>query len=346
MPRLKTWLTVWAGWTALALFLAVSSSLTYQTMGDPPNWRLSATRTLSDWWVWALLTPVVVWLARRFPVDGARRWPHLGAHIVAGLAIAVVKTVASRMVFGWVTGIWTYLLVSTIALEVVIYGCIVAAAHGAEYYRRSREREQLEARLSDTRLQLLTMQLQPHFLFNTLNTIAELVHEDADAADSMIVGFSDLLRRTLELETARSIPLREELVLLDKYLAIQQVRYGGRLSIDVQVDEAVAGAAVPVLLLQPIVENAVRHTISRHAGAVRIRVTARREEGRLKIDVVDDGKAADSEGPHGGTGRGLSNTRARIEALYGNTGRLDLQRLPEGTRVELDLPLMTPGAPA
>lgn len=340
MPRLKTWLAVWAGWTALALFLAVSSSLTYQALGDPPNWGLSATRTLSDWWIWALLTPVVVWLARRFPVDGARRWRHLGAHIAAGLALAVVKTAASRIVFAWLTGTWPYLLLSTVALQFVIYFCIVAAAHGAEYYRRSREREQLEARLSETRLQLLTMQLQPHFLFNTLNTIAEIVHENADAADRMIVGFSDLLRRTLELESARSIPLREEAVLLEKYLEIQRVRYGTRLSVDVRVAEEVADAAVPVLLLQPLVENAVRHTISRHAGGVSVVVAAYREAERLRIDVVDDGKAGGIDAAAGGTGRGLSNTRARIEALYGDACRLELERLPEGTRVRVDLPLM------
>ena len=124
-----------------------------------------------------------------------------------------------------------YWLVSTLALNFVLYGAIVAAAHGVEYYRRSREREHLEARLAETRLQLLSMQLQPHFLFNTLNTIAEMVHEDPDKADTMIAGLSDLLRRTLDLGAVQEIPLAEEIDLVSRYLDIQKARFGDRLRV-------------------------------------------------------------------------------------------------------------------
>src|SRR5262249_8169160 len=148
-----------------------------------------------------------------------------------------------------------YWLVSTLALQVFVYGAIVAAAHGVVYYQRSRERDHLAAHLADVRLQLLSMQLQPHFLFNTLNTIAEMVHADPDAADSMIAGLSDLLRRTLELGPAQEIPLHAELDLLGLYLAIQKVRFGERLRVTIAVDESARAAAVPVLLFQPLVEN-------------------------------------------------------------------------------------------
>ena len=181
----RGWLAVWGGWTALALFFAVSASLTYRSTGRPANWALSIERSLSEWWLWALLTPLVVWLARRFPLQRRVAARNAALHLAAGMAVAVVKTLAERVVFAM-----AHRLLDVLArrarsrCKFVIYCAIVAAAHGVEYYRRSREREQLEARLAETRLQLLSMQLQPHFLFNTLNTIAEMVHEDPDAADT------------------------------------------------------------------------------------------------------------------------------------------------------------------
>jgi DNA-binding LytR/AlgR family response regulator len=188
--RIRGGLAIWGGWTALALFFAVSASLTYRSTGRPANWSLSIERSLVEWWLWAAFTPIVVWLARRVPLDRARLWRHAPIHVAAGLIIAFAKTSAERAAIAWLTGFWTYWLVSTLALEFFVYCAIVAAAHGLVYYQRSRERDQLEARLTDVRLQLLSMQLQPHFLFNTLNTIAELVHDDPDRADYMIAGLS------------------------------------------------------------------------------------------------------------------------------------------------------------
>src|SRR6185295_5535956 len=184
--------------------------LTYRSTGRPANWTLTIERALSEWWLWALLTPLVVFLSRRFPLHRDRWRRHTAVHVILGLVIGVAKMAADRAALALLTGFWTYWLASTLALNVVIYAGLVAAAHGVEYYRRSREREHLEAQLSESRLQLLSMQLQPHFLFNTLNTIAEMVHEDPDVADTMIAGLSGLLRRTLDLQSAQEIPLAEE----------------------------------------------------------------------------------------------------------------------------------------
>jgi len=133
MRRLLVWLAVWCGWTALGLFFAISASLTYRSTGHPANWFLSIARSLSEWWLWALLTPLVVWLAGRFPLD--RRWPLRQAliHVAIGAAVAVVVTASARAVFAWLTGMWTYWLVSTFALEFFVYTAIVAAAHGVGY---------------------------------------------------------------------------------------------------------------------------------------------------------------------------------------------------------------------
>jgi two-component system LytT family sensor kinase len=339
MSRARVWLAVWAGWTALALFFAVSASLTYRSTGRPANWSLTISRALSEWWLWALLTPVVVALARRFPLHGDRRTGNALVLAAAGVLVAIVKTFADRALFALLTGFWMYLLVSTLALQFVIYAVLVAAAHGVEYYRRSREREQLEARLAETRLQLLSMQIQPHFLFNTLNTIAELVHEDPDKADAMITGLSDLLRRALDLGTTQQIPLSVELELLSRYLDIQKARFGDRLQVHLNVDEAARHAAVPVLLLQPLVENAIRHGLAARIDAGRIDVDARLAGDRLSVAVTDDGPGDAGEIAPGPERVGLGNTRARLDALYGDQCRLSLSRVPgRGARVSLDIP--------
>ncbi|MGH9370111.1 MAG: sensor histidine kinase, partial [Vicinamibacterales bacterium] len=235
----REWAAMWAGWTGLAVFFAVSTSLTYVSTGRTANWSTTLTRSVSEWWLWALLTPLVVWLTRRFPLHGAAWKRSLWIHVAAGTVVAVTKTVADRAIFALITGFWMYLLASTLALQLVVYAGIVAATHGLEYYRRSRERELLERRLADARLQLLTMQLQPHFLFNTLNTIAELVHEDADAADRMITGLADLLRQSLALGGTQEIPLEAELNLLRTYLDIQKARFGDRLDVLVSISDDV-----------------------------------------------------------------------------------------------------------
>jgi signal transduction histidine kinase len=335
MTRLRAWLAVWTGWTALALFFAVSTSLTYRSTGRPANWRLTITRALSEWWGWALLTPLIAWLSHRFPLHGSRTIRHAGVHVAVGIATAVAKMVIDRAVFAILTGFWTYMLVSTLALNFAIYLGIVAAAHGVEYYRRSRERDQLETRLAEARLQLLGMQLQPHFLFNTLNTIAEMVHEDPDKADAMIGGLSDLLRRTLELGSSPEITLEEELVLAERYLDIQRARFGDRLQVHVRTDAAARAARVPALLLQPLVENAIRHGLAQRRDAGRIDIDATSDHDALRIAVVDDGA-----GPGAGQERtGLGNTRARLHAIYGDAASLEMTNAPgRGTRVDVRIP--------
>lgn len=332
-------LAVWCAWTALALFFGVSASLTYRSTGGAANWALTLGRSLLEWWLWALLTPIVLALARRFPMDRPWPWRNAAVHVAAGALCAVVKTAVERALFALATGFWMYWLASTLALQFFVYCAIVAAAHGIEYYRRSREREQLEARLADTRLQLLNMQLQPHFLFNTLNTIAELVHDEPNAADRMITGLSDLLRRSLELGAAQEIPLDAELDLLRRYLDIQRARFGERLQVNWEIGDDARSAAVPVLLLQPLVENAVRHGLAAHVAAGRIDIDARRAGAALAITVTDDGPGADEAAMTGRERVGLGNTRARLQALYGARYRLELTNVAAGgARVFLEIP--------
>jgi two-component system LytT family sensor kinase len=348
--RWVVWLLVWGGWTALAIFFAAASSLTFIASYQPPRWGQTMTLAFAEWYVWAALTPLVVWLAGRFPF-GARTWLRSGlVHAPAGLAIAMVKVAFTRILRAIAVGErGDYIEISSLATQYVIYWSIVAAAHGVAYYRAGRERElrasQLEARLAETRLQLLKMQLHPHFLFNTLNTIAELVHEDPDAADRMIAGLSDLLRATLDAGDIDEVDLGAELGLLARYLEIQQARFGDRLQVHIRAGPAEKGALVPFLVLQPLVENAIRHGLAARVDAGRIEIRANRRGDRLVIDVEDDGAGVeDAERVRDGVG--LGNTRARLAALYGGAQSIEVTGGPGlGTLVRLTIPWHVETAP-
>jgi len=211
-----------------------------------------------------------------------------------------------------------------------------------EYYRQFRLRElkasQLEAQLAVAQLEVLKMQLQPHFLFNTLHAISALMYRDVGSADRMVTRLSDFLRLTLDSAGVQEVTLKREMEYLDKYLEIEQVRFGDRLEVRRAIDPATLDLLVPNLVLQPLVENAVRHGIAPRASGGRIEVTSRVHEGTLTIEVLDDGPGAGAIRE----GVGLSNTRARLEQLYGADARLEIGNAPAGGfSARLTLPART-----
>lgn len=223
-----------------------------------------------------------------------------------------------------------------------IYWGVVSVAHTLLFYRRAQERErkalELTAGLARAKLQALRMQLQPHFLFNTLNAISTLVHRDARAADEMIGNLADFLRLTLETADQQEVPLRQELDFLARYLAIEQVRFGDRLRVEQEISADLMPAHVPAMILQPLVENSVRHGLepSRQPGVLRI--VARREGARLLLAVHDNGVGLSSIRDHR-EGIGLTNTRGRLRELYGDHASLELRNgVTGGLVVELTLP--------
>lgn len=235
-------------------------------------------------------------------------------------------------------------------LTVPIYFLLVAAAHAVAYHRHSLERERralsAEARLAEARLMALQTQIQPHFLFNTLNAISSLIFTQPQAADEMLCALSEMLRSVLAASTRREVSLAEELAFTDRYLSIQQIRFADRLEVRRAIEPGLEAAAVPMLILQPLAENAVIHGIT--PGSVRgvVQVSARREGDRLQLSVSDSGHggaplpcAADGTlevGEH----VGLANIRARLQALYGAAAHLKLTPAPEGGVVaRLELPL-------
>ena len=331
--RWIVWLLVFSGWTALAIFFAASSSLTYALTYQPPQWRLTLVMALTEWYAWAVLTPLVAWLARRFPLRSGSMVASLAVHTPAGLIVALVKVTLTRLLRLALVGTNAYFQISNLATHYVIYWALVAAVHALAYYRAGREGElrasQLEARLADARLQLLKMQLHPHFLFNTLNTISELVHEDPATADRMIASLSELLRESLDAGADDQVTLAKELELLDRYIDIQRARFGDRLDVRVDVEDEARDALVPILILQPIVENSIRHGLAARVRAETIQVRAMRFDDRLILEVADDGIGLGADAAVR-EGVGLGNARARLEALFGRDQSIDVSNVEGG----------------
>jgi two-component sensor histidine kinase len=225
------------------------------------------------------------------------------------------------------------------------FWAVLGLAHALLFYGRSRDRErrglELESRLNQARLQALRMQINPHFLFNTLNSISSLVYDQPKVADEMIGSLSDLLRVTLNTSHRQEVALREELEFLDQYLFIEQTRFGDRLTVTKEIDPTVLDAAVPNLILQPLVENAFKHGIEARLGPGAITVSAKRDGERLRLEVSDSGRGSPAGSPPRLIeGVGLSNTRARLRGLYGDRATVVFGPRPEGGfQVVMQLPL-------
>ncbi|HEV7671693.1 MAG TPA: histidine kinase [Thermoanaerobaculia bacterium] len=331
----------------------VPSWLYYHANGQGVPWSRLLSESLS-WVLWALLLPAVAKAARRFPIDRETwRWA-LPAHVGLGTLVvaanslltliknqAVLASQTGSFAPGFLSRLPEYLVVNFQA-ALVIYGGIVTAVHAYDGFRRLGERElaatRLEADLSRAQLTVLKMQLEPHFLFNTLNAISALVHGNPDGAERMVVRLSELLRMSLSSADKDEVPLEEELRFLGVYLEIQQTRFGDRLRVTQEIPEGARAALVPNLLLQPLVENAIRHGLERRAAPLAIAIRAERIGNRLRLEVEDDGPGLPDEAVRR-NGVGLANTRARLERLYGIDHLLNLANRPEGgTRVTMELP--------
>ena len=346
------WALVFLFWTLIGLSFASQFYVASYKAGRPVTWGQAVGWSLGDWYVWAVMSLPIVQLARRFRFDDARWGRNVAIHVAAS-AICSLGYTALRAGVGqaqsWLGGApvsfaqtFNPLLVKTFHLNVLIYWVIVSVHHAFGYYRQMQERElraaELEKRLAQARLQALQMQLNPHFLFNSLHAISALVHKDAELADRMITRLSDLLRYALESTDAQEVPLRQELDFLRRYLEIEQTRFGDRLAVRMEIAPEKLDALVPNLLLQPLVENAIRHGIEPRAKPGRIELRSRRENGQLKLEVRDNGLGLSADRKLE-EGIGLSNTRARLKQLYGERQRFVLSDGPDGgLAVGVELP--------
>jgi two-component system LytT family sensor kinase len=346
--RWATWLLILAGWTLIAVVFAVSSSLTLMLTYRPPEWGRTFASAAADWYPWAALTPLVMSLARRLRLRRGRWAARFTLLLVAGFVIAFVKLTLTQVLRSK-SGVAEYIAITNFTTQYLIFWGLVAVTHAVEQYQDGRARErrasQLEASLADARLQLLKMQLQPHFLFNTLNTIAELVHENPVEADRMIAGLSALLRESLEGGLSDLVPLEKELSMLERYVSIQRVRFGDRLDVRVAAEGDALRALVPSLVLQPLVENAIKYGLAARVDAGRIDVRAERRGSSLVLEIQDDGRGFQADIAREGVG--LRNTRARLTELFGSDQSVDIESADgTGTRVRLTLPYhLAPATP-
>ncbi|MGE0553635.1 MAG: sensor histidine kinase [Gemmatimonadales bacterium] len=361
-------------WRSIGLYLAlwVGITLAFATQEytldlleqRAANFLLSLGRSFNAWMSWAAAAPLVIVAARRWPLDAERWRRHLPAHLVAMVGVVAVHvllyTLFHELTYRRVPGesIWaavTFFFVTSATMDCLVYWAIVGLTHATAFYRLYREREiaasRLETQLARSELETLKSQLHPHFFFNTLNTVSSLMQRDVEGASRVVSRLGELLRISLRHGESQETTLREELDFLAHYLAIQRIRFDDRLTVTVDAPEETLEALVPSLLLQPLVENAIRYAIEPRATPGRVAIGARIEADRLAIEIRDDGpgmppaaleafRSGASNGGSNGFGIGLGNTRARLEQLYGARHRFELSAVePSGLRLRIELPL-------
>src|SRR5262245_15025457 len=366
--NLAHWL---ASFGVCTLFLMINSATIWYGVragffpnAQPMRWGTLLLEQLTVWYPVALLAPACLWLAARFRLERERRVPTLATHLGINLAFHVCLTLISLPLSHliWREPIFSYRflqnlhqrLIGRLPVDVIIYWTIIGAGYAFEYYRRFREQQlqsarlelratQLETQLAQAQLQAIKMQLHPHFLFNTLHAISALMDDDVKGARRMIARLSELLRLTLENVGQQEVSLRQELDALERYLEIEQIRFQDRLTVRLAVAPETLDAKVPNLVLQPIVENAIRHGIAPRSSAGRVEIRAERRDGMIELQVIDDGpglRPCDEAGAEElKEGIGLANTRARLRRLYGDEHRIEIKDADEGGLiVKLSIP--------
>ena len=344
--RAGKWGMILAFWTLVVLVEAGQNYGSQFTENFKFPWGMALRRSCEEWYPWALLTAAILWAGRRVNLERASvaRW--VLAHLAASVAVSLVYfAIYAALLHGQTSvmdgtvfqfgRIYRKLVIHYLHLTLMIYWVILLAQHGWHSHVRSRERERqasaLATELVRARLEALRMQLNPHFLFNTLHTISALIHENPEGADRILARLSDLLRVSLEQSDAQEVPLRQELLFLDRYLEIEQMRFEDRLSVERTIESGLGDLLVPSLILQPLVENAIRHGIEPREEAGCVKIAARRLDGMLELKVIDNGPGLpENEAAPRREGVGLSNTRSRLTHLYGANHRFELPPAPGG----------------
>lgn len=359
MPRrrFRLILIVSALWIAPALLAMINHVAQTRLHGDPWPPLRDLLFTGGDWFIYAFITPPIFAIARRWPITRERVRSRVALHLGISLLFCVLWAVGGKLLQlaiglfvdaralaeGLAPRDWISWIFTTLPFGAIVYLCIAGVALAIEYFFDAQEREVQVARLSEqlagARFAALEAQVNPHFLFNTLNTIAVRARDgDTTGTVTMVEQLSDMLRRTLTRHRSSEVPLREELDLVRQYIGIEQARFPDRLQPSFAIDPNVLDAAVPSFALQHLVENAIRHGIAKRTGAGRLAITARRAGAFLELTVEDDGAgvAADLDMP---AGRGLANTRERLSSLHGGAASLAVEKTASGgTMAAMRLP--------
>ena len=356
LPRLgwRFWLGVAAFWAFFGF--VVGNHMYFSMRSHGHDWGLIILWQIGGAAAWIVLTPAVLALDRRFPFAAGKFWRFVPLHTAAALGFAAARLVPLtalsmlldpfRPVAREATFVGEYrkLLIEWLLIDLLVYAAILVFARILAYreqsYRDQLRASRLHAALSAAELRALELEVQPHFLFNALNAIAVLVRDgDTDRASRMVVALGDLLRLTLKRRGRVFVPLVEELDHVRRYLDLQKARFADRLDVRIDVPDEALNVEVPCLILQPLVENAVRHGIEGKRGHGTVGVNVKRSNGSLEIEVSDDGPGLRPDAVSSGTGIGLANLRARLEALFDDRWRLELGDAEgQGTLVRVLIP--------
>lgn len=362
--RMRSQRWIWIGliWFGFGLVDAIQTVFVMRAEGMHHAWVKLFVITVLYWLAWALATPLVLHLGHRFPPV---KWQPLTTwlvHILACAGIGLIFTAwttwldlltnpyadnsASPALQGPFVHLWFNKFYNGILSSILLYAAILAFGYAVSSRERlalqQTETARLNEQLSKAQLHALRQQIEPHFLFNTLNAVAGLVREGRnDSAVSMIAGLSDFLRRVLDDSTRQQVPLGEEVEFAQKYLDIQKIRFAERLQLSVDVPTELYTAQVPALILQPMVENAVKHGIAKRAQGGSIRIAASRSNGMLTLSVSNDGPSLPADWEMARSGIGISNVRTRLKSLYGDTFELSMRNQEGGgVAVSLSLPFV------
>jgi sensor histidine kinase YesM len=348
-------------WTIIGLFYFSQGRIQKALSNDRTPWQLDLATWMSGMYICAALTPIIIWLGRRFPIERNNWARRAGLHLLFSILFSAVELAIHSAVilrFGLIPSVprsyaATFVTIAGIAFEqnVLTYWFILGVSRAVRLYREYQENQkralrlelnsaELKAQLARAQMTALKAQLRPHFLFNALNAVMVLVRQQkTNEAEETLTRLGDLLRSVLEDVEAQEVTLGRELEFVRLYLSVEQVRFQDRLQIGISVDPELLDAAVPHMILQPIVENAVRHGIGRKSAAGRIYISAKRSGNTLCIEVRDDGPGITTPSAETGAGIGLANTRARLRQLYGDAARMTLENAtPCGAIATIRLP--------
>ncbi|MDP9159696.1 MAG: histidine kinase [Acidobacteriota bacterium] len=357
--RKPRWIWIALIWSGIGLFDAIQTVFVMHAEGMHHAWvRLFVTLLLS-WLPWALATPLVVHLGRRYPLGkttSLSAWLiHIGVCLNIGLISAALTAGLEVSLNPWAISSPAQPFIQLLFKKfyngllsyIILYAFMVAISYVLDFKERlahqRTETARLNEQLSKAQLDALRRQIEPHFLFNTLNSIAGLVRENRkDDAVNMIVRLSDFLRRVVENSNRQNASLGEEMEFLQKYLDIQKVRFAERLQVTVNVPGELRPAVIPRLILQPMVENAVKHGVAKRAQGGMIRIAAIRSNGMLNLSVYNDGPILPFGWREGSSGTGISNVRSRLQALYGDKFELNLRNQePAGVEASVSVPFVS-----
>lgn len=354
---LKHWWLFLGFFLVVGFFLGLNNAIYFAYIEKKASLFELVWPEVVEWGIWGVLCPFIILWAKKYPKNSSGWLAKVKFHVPVGLITTLVYGAiysCLRYIFGLLLGEENLWSISQnfmhrlyyLPIPLILYSSIVGITYAVGYYQQFKDEAlkaaEIQQKLAQAELLVLKKQLHPHFLFNTLHAISTLMHKDIDAADKMIVRLSHLLRATLENTGVQEVTLRQEMEILKIYLEIEQIRFQDRLEVSIEVEPAIYDKKVPNLILQPIVENAIRHGIAQFAKQGKVTVIAQCENGHIELKVSDNGKGmVSTQEADIKEGIGLSNTRMRLRQLYGEKGKLILNNIGESQGLEVKIVIPT-----